>query len=290
LSTRTLEEAIHDPYSDARLLSRPAVSQISDSLREDYQAFCQRDLSDLVAEYLLVDAVCENLRRAGKVKEALLCAWGICRHGRIAELYPRSLRQRRTLSAIAPPTCLHGLVRNSAAAPSPSRVSGTKSAASPFHAHSLLGTIPVSLFRGQFSVVGIRLAKHTKLHLNGFALLGLLAYFACVGLLGLTPFNTQLWPLYAGLILLTGLYPGVFFVRLSGYYTARQLFFSENNGFIIGLAGGTVLFLLWGRSALWGLPVLVGILAMWCTSIFFNRVRMATSHVWEDSTGDGFVA
>jgi hypothetical protein len=124
------------------------------------------------------------------------------------------------------------------------------------------------------SVLGIRLAKHTKLHLNGFALLGLLAYFACVGLLGLFPFNTQLWPVYAGLILVTGLYPGVFFVRLSQYYTARQLFFSENNGFIMGLAGGTVLFLLWGRSALWVLPVLVGILVIWFTGAFFKRVRL----------------
>lgn len=124
------------------------------------------------------------------------------------------------------------------------------------------------------SVLGVRLAKRTKLHLNGYALLGLLAYFVCVGLLGLSPFNTQLWPVYAGLILLTGLYPGVFFVRLSQYYTARQLFLSENNGFIIGLAGGTVLFLLWGRSALWVLPVLVAVLVMAFTRAFFKRVRV----------------
>jgi putative transposase len=82
LSTRDVEEAFRDPYSGARLLSRTAVSQITDSLWEDYQAFCQRDLSDFAVEYLFVDAVYESLRRVGKVKEALLCAWGICRDGR----------------------------------------------------------------------------------------------------------------------------------------------------------------------------------------------------------------
>jgi hypothetical protein len=128
------------------------------------------------------------------------------------------------------------------------------------------------------SVLGIRLARRVKLHLNGFVLLGLVAYFACFGLLAVYPFNTQLWIVYAGFILLTGLYPGVFFVRLSEYYTARQLFFRENNGFIIGLIGGTLLFLLFGRSALWILPVLVAILVMLCTTFFFNNLPLKPSH------------
>jgi hypothetical protein len=124
------------------------------------------------------------------------------------------------------------------------------------------------------SVLGVRLARRVTLHLNGFVLLGLLAYFACFGLLAAYPFNTQLWLVYAGFILLTGLYPGVFFVRLSEYYTARQLFFRENNGFIIGLIGGTLLFLLFGRSALWILPVLVATFVMICTTFFFNNAPL----------------
>jgi len=64
------------------LLSRSAVSEITDSLWEDYQHFCQRDLSGFEVEYLFVDAIYESLRRQGNVKEALLCAWGICRDGR----------------------------------------------------------------------------------------------------------------------------------------------------------------------------------------------------------------
>jgi transposase-like protein len=82
LSTRDVEEAFRDPHTGEMLLSRTAVSQITDSLWEDYQAFCQRDLSDFAVEYLFLDAVYERLRRVGNTKEALLCAWGICRDGR----------------------------------------------------------------------------------------------------------------------------------------------------------------------------------------------------------------
>ena len=120
------------------------------------------------------------------------------------------------------------------------------------------------------SVVGIRIAKQVRLQLNGFVLLGLLAYFTCIALLGIAPFNTQLWPVYAVFIMLTGLYPGVFFMRLSEYYAARQLFFRENNGFIIGLVSGTLLFLIVGRAALWGMPILVAAVVMLCTTRFFR--------------------
>jgi hypothetical protein len=128
------------------------------------------------------------------------------------------------------------------------------------------------------SVVGIRIAKQTKLQLNGFILLALLAYFTCVALLGVAPFNTRLWLVYAVFIILTGLYPGVFFVRLSEYYTARQLFFRENNGFIVGLVSGTLLFLVLGRAALWGVPLLVATVLMLCTTFFFRSIRLNSLH------------
>lgn len=82
LSTRDVEEAFRDPHTGEMLLSRSAVSEITDSLWEDYQHFCQRDLGEFEVEYLFVDAIYESLRRQGSVKEALLCAWGICRDGR----------------------------------------------------------------------------------------------------------------------------------------------------------------------------------------------------------------
>ncbi len=82
LSTRDVEEAFRDPLTGEALLGRTAISEITDSLWEDYQRFCGRDLSGFEVEYLFVDAVYESLRRQGNLKEALLCAWGICRDGR----------------------------------------------------------------------------------------------------------------------------------------------------------------------------------------------------------------
>jgi hypothetical protein len=109
------------------------------------------------------------------------------------------------------------------------------------------------------SVIGIGLAKRVQVGLSAFILLALAAYFACVGLLAAAPFQTQLWPVYAALIMLTGLYPGVFFVRMGALYKARDLFFRENNGFIVGLVAGTIMYLLVGRAALWILPTVLAV-------------------------------
>lgn len=121
------------------------------------------------------------------------------------------------------------------------------------------------------SAVGVYLAKRVHLPLNGFLALAMLAYFACVALLTAAPFNTQLWPVYACFIALTGLYPGVFFVRLNACYSARELFFKENNGFIVGLICGTIFFLVAGRSALLVIPVLFTVIIA-----AFTRPVMAT--------------
>jgi hypothetical protein len=107
------------------------------------------------------------------------------------------------------------------------------------------------------SVVGIHLARQTRLPLNGFILVTIAAYFACVLLLGAAPFNTRLWPVYAVFIVLTGIYPGVFFARMSAVYRARILFFRENNGFIVGLVLGSLLFMLLGRMVLWVAPIVI---------------------------------
>lgn len=56
------------------LISRTAVSAITDQLSEDYQAFCTRDLSGIEVQYLLCDAIFESLRRYG-AKEGVLAAW-----------------------------------------------------------------------------------------------------------------------------------------------------------------------------------------------------------------------
>ncbi len=115
------------------------------------------------------------------------------------------------------------------------------------------------------SVIGIGLAKRLRVGLNIFILLALAAYFACMFLLTAAPFQTQWWPIYAALIVLTGLYPGVFFVRMGIFYRARDLFFRENNGFIAGLVAGTLLYLLAGRAALWVLPTLLAGVLLACS-------------------------
>ena len=80
LSTRDIEAALSEATGEP-VLSRSAVSELSDTLWEDYQAFCERDLSAFEVEYLFIDAVYEGLRSWG-CSQGLLCAWGICREGR----------------------------------------------------------------------------------------------------------------------------------------------------------------------------------------------------------------
>jgi transposase-like protein len=80
LSTRDVEDAFRDATGEP-LISKSAVSEITDRLWADYQAFISRDLSEIAVEYLFVDAIFESLRRHG-AKEALLVAWCIASDGR----------------------------------------------------------------------------------------------------------------------------------------------------------------------------------------------------------------
>jgi transposase-like protein len=81
LSTRDIEDALEEATGD-RLLSRTAVSQVTEVLWADYEAFAKRGLSGFELEYLFLDAVYESLREQGGLKEGLLAAWGICADGR----------------------------------------------------------------------------------------------------------------------------------------------------------------------------------------------------------------
>ncbi len=71
LSTRDVEECFRDASTGELMISRSAVSEITDRLWEDYRAFCERDLSEIEVEYLFLDAVYESLRRYG-AKEGIL--------------------------------------------------------------------------------------------------------------------------------------------------------------------------------------------------------------------------
>ena len=80
LSVRDIEAALEDATGQP-LLSRSAVSALTETLWEDYEAFCQRDLSPFAVDYLFIDAVYEGLRAWGG-QQGVLCAWGICQDGR----------------------------------------------------------------------------------------------------------------------------------------------------------------------------------------------------------------
>jgi transposase-like protein len=85
LSVRNIEDALQDATGKP-LLSRTAVSELTETLWEDYEAFCERDLSAFAVEYLFIDAVYQGLRQWG-CSQGLLCAWAICRDGRRVMLH-----------------------------------------------------------------------------------------------------------------------------------------------------------------------------------------------------------
>ena len=79
-STRDIEAAFTDE-NGVCLLSRSGVSEVSEALWEEYEAFQQRDLSDLSVLYVFLDGLYEPLRMHGIQREAVLCAWAITTEG-----------------------------------------------------------------------------------------------------------------------------------------------------------------------------------------------------------------
>src|SRR5262249_9023840 len=63
------------------LLSRTAVSEITERLWAEYEAFAGRDLSEFDITYLFVDGIAERLH-LGQPREAVLAAWGILADGK----------------------------------------------------------------------------------------------------------------------------------------------------------------------------------------------------------------
>lgn len=85
LSTRDIEAAFSDA-SGRSLLSRSAVSQVTEVLWQQYEAFASRDLSEFNVLYLFVDGIAERLH-LGQPREAVLCAWAILEDGKKALLH-----------------------------------------------------------------------------------------------------------------------------------------------------------------------------------------------------------
>ena len=81
LSTRDIEDALIEATGDM-ILSKRAVSNVTEILYREFEEFQNRDLSRFEIEYLFLDAIYETLRARFGVAEAVLCAWGISRDGK----------------------------------------------------------------------------------------------------------------------------------------------------------------------------------------------------------------
>jgi putative transposase len=80
LSTRDIEAAFTDERGET-LLSRTAVSTLTDRLWTEYETFQQRPLGDVPVLALFLDGVYEPLRTHGVEREAVLVAWAITLEG-----------------------------------------------------------------------------------------------------------------------------------------------------------------------------------------------------------------
>ena len=63
------------------MLSKSTVSEMTETLREEYEAWRMRDLSNEAVAYLFIDTVYEPLRRWGQ-KTGVLCGWAMWEEGR----------------------------------------------------------------------------------------------------------------------------------------------------------------------------------------------------------------
>jgi putative transposase len=80
MSQRDIEYGLEQAVGQF-VLSKRTVSDITESLAEEYEAFRTRDLKNEPIAYLFIDTVYEPLRRWGQ-KTGVLCVWAICEDGR----------------------------------------------------------------------------------------------------------------------------------------------------------------------------------------------------------------
>ena len=79
-SQRDIEQGLEKAVGHF-LVSQSTVSEIAESVAEEYEAFRTRDLGHEPVAYLFIDTVYEPLRRWGQ-KTGVLCVWAICEDGR----------------------------------------------------------------------------------------------------------------------------------------------------------------------------------------------------------------
>jgi transposase-like protein len=80
MSQRDIEYSLESAVGQF-LLSKSTVSELTETLSQEYEAWRTRDLSHEAVAYLFIDTVYEPLRRWGQ-KTGVLCVWAICEDGR----------------------------------------------------------------------------------------------------------------------------------------------------------------------------------------------------------------
>ena len=81
LSTRDIEIAFTDSTGGC-VLSKTAVSEVTERLWSEYQGFREQRWDDVEIVYLFADGLYEPMRVTGNSREAVLCLWAICGDGK----------------------------------------------------------------------------------------------------------------------------------------------------------------------------------------------------------------
>ncbi len=81
LSTRDIEMAFTDA-TGACIISKSAVSEVSERLWQEYQAFREQRWDEVETVYLFADGLYEPMQASGSSRDAILCLWAICGDGR----------------------------------------------------------------------------------------------------------------------------------------------------------------------------------------------------------------
>jgi len=81
VSTRKVKDALKAVSGEKIRMSKSTVSRITRKLREEFQVWRKRSLSDLDVAYLFLDAIRVGMRMGGTGKDAVLVAYGILQDG-----------------------------------------------------------------------------------------------------------------------------------------------------------------------------------------------------------------
>ena len=80
LSVRDVEAALGEALGPEAALSKSTVNRICQVIKDEFDAWAQRDLADVELDYLFCDAAHFKLH-PGAPAEPVLCAWGVTTHG-----------------------------------------------------------------------------------------------------------------------------------------------------------------------------------------------------------------